>query len=160
MTADAPAFEAAPASRSRRLAAWLYRRPRAQLRLLLLGPLAWMVIVYLGSLFFLLLGAFWDEDPITGRLIPFDWTIEPFVSLVTNPVNVTYLTGFTGDSSVVYLTDDRAVVVSDGRYAEQLVRDAPDCFASVAPMPSTPPRACFRKLSTRRQSGPSTPAML
>ncbi len=105
MTAEAPALGAAPPSRSRRLAAWLYRHPRAQLRFLLLGPLAWMVVVYLGSLFFLLLGAFWEEDPITGRLIPFDWTIEPFVSLVTNPVNWLITLRTVGMAALVTVTD-------------------------------------------------------
>jgi putative spermidine/putrescine transport system permease protein len=102
MTADAPALGAVPPSRSRRLASWLYRHPRAQLRLLLLGPLAWMVVVYLGSLFFLLLGAFWDEDPITGRLVPFDWTI---VSLVTNPVNWLITLRTVGMAALVTITD-------------------------------------------------------
>jgi putative spermidine/putrescine transport system permease protein len=105
MTADAPALRAAPPSRPRRLAAWLYRHPRAQLRLLLLGPMAWMVVVYLGSLFFLLLGAFWDEDPITGRLVPFDWTIEPFVSLVTNSVNWVITLRTVGMAALVTITD-------------------------------------------------------
>ena len=36
--------------RGRRLAGWLHARPRMQLRLLLLAPLAWMILVYLGSL--------------------------------------------------------------------------------------------------------------
>ena len=32
--------------------------------------------------------------------------------LISNPVNVTYLTGFTGDSSTVVLTPDRAILDS------------------------------------------------
>src|SRR6202044_3108091 len=40
--------------------------------------------------------------------------------LVTSAVNVTYLTGFTGDSSFVVLTRDRALLLSDPRYIGQI----------------------------------------
>ena len=40
-----------------------------------------------------------------------------------------------------------------------LVRDAPDCFASVAAMPRIPPRPYFLTSFTRRHSGPVTPGM-
>ncbi len=43
--------------------------------------------------------------------------------LVTNEVNVTYLTGFTGDSTYLLLTADAAIVLSDTRYDEQLERE-------------------------------------
>src|SRR4051812_6977258 len=36
--------------------------------------------------------------------------------LVVSVSNVTYLTGFTGDSSALLLTRDRALVISDGRF--------------------------------------------
>src|SRR6478735_6776355 len=45
--------------------------------------------------------------------------------LVTRDVNVTYLTGFTGDSSVVILTRDRSVLVSDPRYVGQIGDECP-----------------------------------
>ena len=45
--------------------------------------------------------------------------------LVTNYVNVTYLTGFTGDSSYLLLTRDGEVVLSDPRYTEQLEEESP-----------------------------------
>ncbi len=45
--------------------------------------------------------------------------------LVSNPVNVTYLTGFTGDSSTVVLTRDRVVLVSDPRYVGQIADECP-----------------------------------
>ena len=35
--------------------------------------MAWMVLVYLGSLAVLLLNAFWTTDPFTGRVDPFYW---------------------------------------------------------------------------------------
>jgi len=46
--------------------------------------------------------------------------------LVTSPVNVTYLTGFTGDSSVVALTTDRVILISDPRYTGQIADECPD----------------------------------
>src|SRR5476651_1431863 len=46
--------------------------------------------------------------------------------LVTGGHNVTYLTGFTGDSSFVVLTADRVVLVSDPRYLGQLGDECPD----------------------------------
>jgi Xaa-Pro aminopeptidase len=40
--------------------------------------------------------------------------------LVTNPVNVTYLTGFTGDSSYLVCTAKQFILVSDSRFDEQI----------------------------------------
>lgn len=39
--------------------------------------------------------------------------------LVTRPVNVRYLTGFTGSAALLLVRPDRALFVSDGRYGEQ-----------------------------------------
>jgi Xaa-Pro aminopeptidase len=45
--------------------------------------------------------------------------------MIGNPVNVTYLTGFTGDSTVLLLTRDRLLLVSDSRYTGQLADECP-----------------------------------
>jgi Xaa-Pro aminopeptidase len=45
--------------------------------------------------------------------------------LVTDERNVTYLTGFTGDSSYLVVTGDRELLVTDGRYAQQLAEECP-----------------------------------
>lgn len=45
--------------------------------------------------------------------------------LVTHPANVTYLTGFTGDSSYLLLMPHDEVMISDGRYAQQLAEECP-----------------------------------
>jgi Xaa-Pro aminopeptidase len=45
--------------------------------------------------------------------------------LLSSPVNVTWLTGFTGDSSVVVLTADRAILISDPRYIGQIADECP-----------------------------------
>ena len=46
--------------------------------------------------------------------------------LVTSPINVSYLTGFSGDSSYLVLTRDRAILVH-----EQLLGEAPQQFLSL-----------------------------
>jgi putative spermidine/putrescine transport system permease protein len=53
----------------RRLSTFFYRHPRLGLAALLSLPVAWMVIVYLGSLVVLLLSAFWDTDPFTAEVV-------------------------------------------------------------------------------------------
>ncbi|MEQ8208334.1 MAG: Xaa-Pro peptidase family protein [Lacipirellulaceae bacterium] len=46
--------------------------------------------------------------------------------LITNFVNVTYLTGFTGDDSYLLVTSDHDIVISDPRYTQQLETECPD----------------------------------
>jgi len=46
--------------------------------------------------------------------------------LVTSEVNLTYLTGFSGDSSYLLLHPGGAIIISDSRYAEQLEEECPD----------------------------------
>jgi putative spermidine/putrescine transport system permease protein len=104
-----PADPAQPAdpspSRARRLAAWLHARPGTQVRLLLAGPVGWMVLAYIGSLFVLLLGAFWDKDPFTGQVQPFAWSLDAFEDIVTNPVYRTIALRTIGIAVAVTLTD-------------------------------------------------------
>jgi Xaa-Pro aminopeptidase len=59
--------------------------------------------------------------------------------LFTSPVSVTYLTGFSGDSSVLLLGGDQAVLVSDMRYTEQIAEECPGLDTVI--------RAPTRKLS-------------
>jgi putative spermidine/putrescine transport system permease protein len=89
----------------RRLAGWLHARRRTQLALLLATPLAWMVIVYLGSLFVLLLSAFWDTDSFTGQVQPFAWSLDAFETMVTNPTYRTIAVRTIGIAVAVTLTD-------------------------------------------------------
>ncbi len=46
--------------------------------------------------------------------------------LVSNTFNVTYLTGFTGDSSFLWVGPDDEILISDGRYTTQLEEECPD----------------------------------
>jgi Xaa-Pro aminopeptidase len=54
--------------------------------------------------------------------------------LVTSVTNVSYLTGFTGDSSAFLLSPDRALVVSDGRYETQLAQECPGLEVHIRPV--------------------------
>ncbi|MDQ7779765.1 MAG: aminopeptidase P family N-terminal domain-containing protein, partial [Planctomycetota bacterium] len=45
--------------------------------------------------------------------------------LVSNAVNVQYLSGFTGDDTVLLISRDKAFLVTDFRYVEQAEQEAP-----------------------------------
>lgn len=51
--------------------------------------------------------------------------------LITNFTNVTWLTGFTGDDSYLFLTDKNAILLSDARYTEQIKEQCPDLDFSI-----------------------------
>ena len=52
-----------------RVSAFLFRHPRAKLGLTLGAPITWLVVVYLGSLLFLLANAFWSLDVLTSEIV-------------------------------------------------------------------------------------------
>jgi putative spermidine/putrescine transport system permease protein len=58
-----------PGSPLRRLSAALYRRPRLVLGALLAPPVAWLAVIYLGSLVVLLVSSLWRLDPITTAIV-------------------------------------------------------------------------------------------
>ncbi len=51
--------------------------------------------------------------------------------LITNPINVSYLTGFTGDDSFLLLGSDVAVIISDSRFSTQLEEECPEIDAVI-----------------------------
>jgi putative spermidine/putrescine transport system permease protein len=53
----------------RRLADLFHGRPKLQIGSLLSGPIAWLVIGYLGSLAVLLIASFWSVNAVSGELI-------------------------------------------------------------------------------------------
>ncbi|HET6879496.1 MAG TPA: Xaa-Pro peptidase family protein [Pirellulales bacterium] len=53
--------------------------------------------------------------------------------LITNEKNVTYLTGFTGDSSYLLLSRRESRMISDFRYVEQLQEECPDLPTHIRP---------------------------
>jgi putative spermidine/putrescine transport system permease protein len=69
----------------RRLSTFFYRHPRTRLAALLALPVAWLVVVYFGSLFVLLLSSVWDTDPFT-RDVVHEFTLENFQRIIETPV--------------------------------------------------------------------------
>jgi putative spermidine/putrescine transport system permease protein len=72
-------------SAARRLAGLFHGRPRLRIGSLLAAPMAWLVILYLGSLLVLLVTAFWTVDPLSGSVIK-ELSWENFEELVNVPV--------------------------------------------------------------------------
>jgi Xaa-Pro aminopeptidase len=54
--------------------------------------------------------------------------------LVTNFNNVTYLTGFTGDDSYLFVTPDDAKLITDMRFTTQLAEECPGLALEVRPL--------------------------
>jgi putative spermidine/putrescine transport system permease protein len=79
--------EAVPVKRSvgRRLAGLFHGRPKLQVGGLLAAPMAWLVILYLGSLAILLVTAFWTVDALSGNVIK-EFSLDNFEELVNVPV--------------------------------------------------------------------------
>ncbi len=53
------------------------------------------------------------------------------VLLITSPINVTYLTGFSGDSSYLLLAKTKTLLLSDGRFSVQIKEECPDLDAHI-----------------------------
>src|SRR6266508_1258012 len=66
----------------RRIATYLYRHPKLALALLLGLPMLYMVVIYLGSLFALLLNSFYHLDDFSGKVIR-SFTLKTYAQLFT-----------------------------------------------------------------------------
>jgi putative spermidine/putrescine transport system permease protein len=71
---------AAPPSLLHRISTALYVRPKLLLILLLVPPLLWLGIIYLGSLFSLLAQSFFSVDDFTGKVV-YQPTLATYASL-------------------------------------------------------------------------------
>jgi putative spermidine/putrescine transport system permease protein len=69
-----------------RLSTYLYRRPRLVLALLLGPPMIYMLVVYLGSLFALLINSFFYLEEFTGLVVQ-KFTLRTYAQLFT-PTNL------------------------------------------------------------------------
>ena len=74
-----------PTSPGRRLAAALYRRPRAQLAALLAAPMGWLLIAYLGSLALFLISSFWSVDSFSGNVVT-EPTLDNYQKILTGEI--------------------------------------------------------------------------
>jgi putative spermidine/putrescine transport system permease protein len=72
-------------SLGRRLSTFFYRHPRLRLAALLALPVGWMLVVYFGSLFVLLLSSVWDTDPFTREIV-YEFTLDNFRRIIETPV--------------------------------------------------------------------------
>jgi putative spermidine/putrescine transport system permease protein len=84
VTSTAREIPLPPPSAPRRLATWLFRRPRLRLGALLAAPVGWLVIIYLGSLTILFLNAFFTRDAFSGETI-YQPTLDNFARLLRDP---------------------------------------------------------------------------
>ncbi|ADD26930.1 ABC transporter permease [Meiothermus ruber] len=71
----------------RRLSDALYVRPLLLLLLLLIPPLLWLGIIYLGSLFNLMLYSFYSLNDFTGQ-VEYKFSLSAFQQLFSSPANV------------------------------------------------------------------------
>src|SRR5918994_1758563 len=72
---------------TRRLSTFLYRHGGLFTLILLAPPLAWLGIVYLGSLFALLAQSFFSFDDFSGQVI-YEFTLRSYVELLTSRANL------------------------------------------------------------------------
>jgi putative spermidine/putrescine transport system permease protein len=87
-----------------RVSAALFRRPWLRATLLLSGPGAWFVLIYLSALALLFISALWSVDSFTGKLVH-SWTLANFKTLVEVPVYRTIAIRTIGIAAAVTVTD-------------------------------------------------------
>lgn len=84
-TTTAPESADAGSGVGRGVSRYLYRHNRLRLGLLLASPVAWLVILYLGSLANMIVAAFWQLAPFTGDLVK-SFSLSNFQTLLTAEV--------------------------------------------------------------------------
>ncbi len=86
-----------------RISTYLYLRPRLVLMLLLLPPLIWFVVVYIGSLASLLLNSFFYLDGFTGKVVQ-QFTLSTYAQLF-EPANLAIFGRTTLMAALVTIAD-------------------------------------------------------
>jgi putative spermidine/putrescine transport system permease protein len=89
---------------SSRASAFLFRHPRGKLALTLGAPLTWFLVVYIGSLLFLLANAFWSLDVLTSEVVR-GFSLDNFQTLWENGVYRTITLRTVGIAAAVTITD-------------------------------------------------------
>jgi putative spermidine/putrescine transport system permease protein len=87
-----------------RASAALFRRPWLRAGLLLSGPAAWFVLIYLGALFLLFLSALWSVDSFSGKVVH-SWTLSNFETLFKVSAYRTIALRTIGIAAAVTVTD-------------------------------------------------------
>ena len=88
----------------RRLADLFHGRPRLQVGALLSGPLAWLVVGYIGSLVVLLAAAFWSVSALTGEVSQ-TLSLDNFKTIIEDPVYRTIAWRTVRIAGLVTITD-------------------------------------------------------
>jgi putative spermidine/putrescine transport system permease protein len=91
-------------SAGRRLAGLLHGRPRLQAGALLSGPIAWLVVGYLGSLAVLLVTSFWTLGELSGE-IEQTFTTDNYRDVLETPVYRSVTARTIGIAALVTVTD-------------------------------------------------------
>ena len=86
------------------MSAALFRRPWLRAGLLLSGPAAWFVLIYLGALFLLFLSALWSVDAFSGKIVH-SWTLTNFETLFKVSAYRTIALRTIGIAAAVTVTD-------------------------------------------------------
>lgn len=90
-----------------------------------------------------------DRPPLRRQKLLQVLTTECVASfLISNPVNVSYLTGFSGESSYLVLTRERALLISDSRFAQQLGEECPGLETHIRPAVQTLGQATAHVIKT------------
>lgn len=84
-----------------RISTYLYLRPKLVLGLLLLPPLIWFLVVYIGSLVTLLINSFFSLDSFTGQIVR-EFTLKTYAKLF-DPSNILIFTRTTVMAALVTL---------------------------------------------------------
>jgi putative spermidine/putrescine transport system permease protein len=87
-----------------RLSAFGYRHTGVKLGLSLGAPLTWFVVIYLGSLVFLLANSFWSLDVLTSEIVR-GFSLENFQTLLQEPVYRTITIRTVGIAAAVTIAD-------------------------------------------------------
>ena len=93
-----------PRARPPRLSHLLWRRPTLRAGALLIAPVGWLGVVYLGSLAVMLLTAFWTLDDFSGLTVK-GFSLDNFATIVEEPVYRTIVWRTVSIAALVTITD-------------------------------------------------------
>lgn len=104
----------------RRISAVLYRHGRLRLAGLLVTPVTWLVVVYLGSLALLFASSVWTVNDFTGNVVH-TFTLNNFKTLVTEPVYLKII-GRTVLIALIVTAADMAFAIPMAFYMAKVAR--------------------------------------
>ena len=103
-TTTAPSPGKAGEGAGRAFSRFLFQHARTRLALLLGAPLAWLVVLYLGSLAIMLTAALWTRDSFTGKVVR-AFSLDNFQLLISEDVYRSVALRSLGIALVVTLID-------------------------------------------------------